>query len=484
MATSTTIDQRSKAVRVPSGAVGRGGGWPARTFAAWTGPGALSQLVLAFGVCVVVGGWLCAQAGARTTPPAVPACFSQVGICEGVPLKSVIAPTKLTAPENGNGLFKLKGPAPLQSTQPVACGDICIYNHLNWYQAGGVIKRGCGVNQTTCDIRITPGADRWVPVVVTQNDYPVALFLLWARARKPGIYVVSGLFLRQECVNSRGARGCKVREVPQYSGRVEAVGAGRTLQTHTDATGHYSFEVRKGWYSIVAGGGVGVDPQRRVLDVRADTPDVNFLDCARPSLAVAPTNKCDLVEIDGRTVDVLGKPYKLADVSTFGDITTSDANGDFVLFVPRGRQTITADRAYKGYHLTPTGSLKVNATERLQNVVILIHPTLVTLSPTSGYDVEVQVAGLPPNRTYVLTANAPHVPGGGSCNETAQSIEFTLGALRIDAFDWKAGDFLTPLCGPATFTAVLADATPDHPSSIDVLAQSTFLISNPPAALP
>jgi hypothetical protein len=38
----------------------------------------------------------------------------------------------LTNPDE-NCDFELTGPAPLQTTAPVACGDAgCLYNHLNW----------------------------------------------------------------------------------------------------------------------------------------------------------------------------------------------------------------------------------------------------------------------------------------------------------------------------------------------------------------
>ena len=70
--------------------------------------------------------------------------------------------------------FKLQGPAPLQSTKPVACGDLgCVYNHLNWFVGGGKVVAGCDVNQSTCSVIVPPPPGRTVPPT---SPFAFALF--------------------------------------------------------------------------------------------------------------------------------------------------------------------------------------------------------------------------------------------------------------------------------------------------------------------
>ena len=86
--------------------------------------------------------WLPAAASAAKPPP-LPACFatgSGYGLCQGEVIPGGGSVTKLIAPEDSKGDFTLSGPAPLQSTAPVACGDAgCVYNHLNWCVGSGAV---------------------------------------------------------------------------------------------------------------------------------------------------------------------------------------------------------------------------------------------------------------------------------------------------------------------------------------------------------
>jgi hypothetical protein len=186
-----------------------------------------------------------AHADGRKTPPKVPACFSQAGICDGMPLKSAFGPTKLTSGAK-NGVFDLTGPSPLQFTEHVACGDAgCIFNHLDWHVGSeGAVKKGCEVNTTTCSVAVNPGGPAWTPVLVTQNDFPVAFWLLWEP--DGGEHTISGKITASDCGDDDK---CSLKPLPGVA--VSAKGAGSGSAT-TGADGSYSMSVPKGDYSVTA----------------------------------------------------------------------------------------------------------------------------------------------------------------------------------------------------------------------------------------
>ena len=123
-----------------------------------------------------------ATAGSVTKAPPIPSCYytgSGYGSCEGYVIPGGGAVVPLTV-ANKTDEFKLQGPAPLQSTKPVACGDLgCVYNHLNWFVGGGKVVAGCGVNQSTCDVIVPPGGTAWVPIYVRQNNDPPTIYLIF-----------------------------------------------------------------------------------------------------------------------------------------------------------------------------------------------------------------------------------------------------------------------------------------------------------------
>ena len=118
-------------------------------------------------------------ARAADAPPHVPACYSAGG-CPDFSFRGDVSPVTLTG--GNDGVFSLSGPAPLQTTKPVACGDAgCLYNSLTWgVGPGGAVVSGCAPNTATCKVDVQPGASTWTPVVVNQNGYAKAIFLLWA----------------------------------------------------------------------------------------------------------------------------------------------------------------------------------------------------------------------------------------------------------------------------------------------------------------
>jgi len=225
------------------------------------------SLLQEIGIVVLLCAVAPASALARTSPPPVPACFSEVGICQGVPLKSAIGAVKLTSAPHG--LFKLTGPAPLQTTEPVACGDLgCLFNHLDWIIGGGIVKKGCQTNTTSCEVQITPGADFWVPVVVNQNDFPKALFLLWTPA---GAHTISGKITVRDCSDT-----CKLSPVPGVT--VNAKGPDGSGSATTGSNGTYEISVPHGnGYEVTPSfKDVKFTPPHVRVDVTHDVKGVDF----------------------------------------------------------------------------------------------------------------------------------------------------------------------------------------------------------------
>ncbi len=117
-----------------------------------------------------------------TKAPPIPSCYytgSGYGTCEGYVIPGGGSVVPLTV-ANKTDEFKLQGPAPLQYTKAVACGDLgCIFNHLNWFVGGGTVVKGCGTNESTCDVIVPPGTTGWVPIYVRQNNEAPTIYLIF-----------------------------------------------------------------------------------------------------------------------------------------------------------------------------------------------------------------------------------------------------------------------------------------------------------------
>jgi hypothetical protein len=201
-------------------------------------------------ICLV-GGTITSISAAQASnrkPPPVPQCYytgSGYGLCEGYVIPAPGSVVKLIYP-NKKGVFELTGPTPLQWTRQVACGDLgCVYNHLDWSVGGGTrIVSGCGVEQSTCNVKV--GAFySWVPVYVRQNNNPATLYLIWD-STKVGAFIHG--FVRDKKQNNVG-----VEDVV-----ITAYGTGRTQGSPSDVTGtegFYEVNVRPGTYKVVPSGG-------------------------------------------------------------------------------------------------------------------------------------------------------------------------------------------------------------------------------------
>ena len=154
---------------------------------------------------------------------------------------------KMTA-ENKKTSFYLTGPAPLQSTKSVACGDLgCVYNHLNWVLGlGASAVLGCKPNQSTCDVRVAPGSG-WVAVYVRQNNDPAILYAIYNTGKKGGATIYG-------YVKDKQGNGVSGAAVDAYG---EGDSRGPNGFAVSGDQGYYAMEVQAGSYKVVPSGGLG-----------------------------------------------------------------------------------------------------------------------------------------------------------------------------------------------------------------------------------
>ena len=164
-----------------------------------------------------------AAARSTTKPPPIPDCYytgSGYGSCEGyvIPGGGTVVPLTVA---NKTDEFKLKGPAPLQWTKPVACGDLgCVYNHLDWFVGGGTVVSGCQVNESTCSVIVPPGGTSWVPIYVRQNNDPATIYLIF----NSGTPLKKGGHLQMSVTSSAASGSLEVTKSATISVKLTAVG--------------------------------------------------------------------------------------------------------------------------------------------------------------------------------------------------------------------------------------------------------------------
>lgn len=191
-------------------------------------------------------------------PPPVPSYWYTGSEDMGIPGGGTVM--LFTHPEK-DGVFRLTGPEPLQTSKSVACGSTaCVYNHLDWSVLGGDAISGCGANTTTCDVKVAPRGRSWAGVMNRQNNDAPLIFLLWNSDQPGG--TISG-YVQDE--DHQGVPGASVT-VTGPSGGTSAVQAG---------TGFYTFDVKAGDYKVVPSGlprGAG-DAQYKPRSASVSMPD-------------------------------------------------------------------------------------------------------------------------------------------------------------------------------------------------------------------
>lgn len=294
-----------------------------------------ASLVVASGLVGVVLP-TAAHAANNVAPPPVDACYSQAGYCNGAFMKSAVAPTLVTTPLAEDDMwatFTFTSPsAGINTTTPVACGDAgCLYNHYDWnayaqfppyYQ----VVSGCGTDQDTCTVRIPRGSANWVPMVASLNDYPTALWLMFAPA--------AGLGIVQGTVSDGLGH-------PVAGATVTITGPGTNASGLSGSDGSYSWQVHSGqnYVVTVTDGQQGVySPASPTIAVPNGTIVQNFTKVIKPatlSVSVHPTLAPGGLGVG----DTLSVPVTVAasggDIGNIGFGVTPVINGHSVAITER-----------------------------------------------------------------------------------------------------------------------------------------------------
>ncbi len=209
---------------------------------------------------VLVGGAAAAPFPWDTTPkpPPVPSYWYTGSEDMAIPGGGTVM--LFTHPDK-EGVFRLTGPEPLQTSKSVACGSTaCVYNHLDWSVMSGEVVSGCGANTTTCDVKVASRGKGWVGVMNRQNNEAPLIFLLWNSDQPGG--TISGHVQDED---HQGVPGASVT-VSGPSGGTSAVQAG---------SGFYAIDVKAGDYKVVPSGvpkGAG-DAQYKPRSASVSMPD-------------------------------------------------------------------------------------------------------------------------------------------------------------------------------------------------------------------
>lgn len=246
-------------------------------------------LVLAGALALVAGLLLPEALAARAKPPPLPGCLatgSGYGSCEGLAIPAGGSVTKVETASGRADRFTFKGPAPLQSDKPVACGESnCVYNHLDWIVGNGAtVVSHCKTNDTTCTVKVPRRAPRWAVVYVRQNNEEKQLWAIWNSGKVD--YEISG-DITLACA---GHSSCSASSRLPLADAPITVSGPKKVRTTTDDKGHWSVEVPNGSYvaSPGLGGGYTVTPGRRRVKVDDhNETGVDFRACSATGLAAA-----------------------------------------------------------------------------------------------------------------------------------------------------------------------------------------------------
>jgi len=391
-------------------------------------------------------------------PPPVPHCYytgSGYGTCEGYVIPEPGTVVLFTRPDK-DGIFKLTGPAPLQTETAVACGDAgCVYNHLDWNSSYGAavpdaVDGTCKSNTTVCDVQIPPRTS-WTPVFVRQNNNPALLYLLW-NSGKPGA-TISGYVLDKDQQAVQGAT-------------VSASGDGGGSSPVDATSGFYTINVKAGQYTVTPSGGPSsvlpprFDPES--LDLSVDAGAVAHADFTlNGGLKVTLTLSETSVKADGLTV-------------VKGEVTTAEfgkpAGGVTVSLRPQPSETGEA-AVTSGVRLAICGSTGTRIWPGGSISSPLGPPVDVVTDANGVYDFTLTVGTTP--GTFLLNTWAKNAAGELITTDLKNtSPDQTLTVAPPG--NWTVGQFLSELAGLKTDAAaskVLAAMTNDAAGMTQSLSQ-------------
>ena len=396
-------------------------------------------------------------------PPPVPECFyhDTNGVpCDGLIFYKPSAVVKVTVADK-NGVFTLNGPAPLQYTKPVMCGEACVYNHLNWSISGPLVVSGCQVNDSTCRIRLSPGGTGWFPVLVQQNnDYPV-LFLVW-NSGKVG-FTLSGT-IRATCSGAT----CKGSPpgVPGIEVNASGDGGGTGF---TDAKGAYSMVLPEGTYVVTPpSGDRPFTPKSQRVELTGDKGGVDFTTCPlavgghvngplrRTASAVetpATGPVCGNHMLSGYVKSTTDSPVPGVSVTAIDDAhpldgakgtATTDATGHYEMSLPAG--TYRVQPRFVAHSPAPTSTA----------ITCVVHPRTALPTRNTPYEcaLEVSVGAAPTSFTPTdYHQGASFRPANATADLTqsdavkvfiAPTLPDASGTVDVGFEPKSAGDFAPP----------------------------------------
>ena len=399
-------------------------------------------------------------------PPPVPHCYytgSGYGLCEDYVIPMPGEVVLFTRPDK-DGIFRLTGPAPLQTKLAVACGDAgCVYNHLDWNSSygGGVpdaVDGTCKSNTTVCDVQVPP-LSSWTPVFVRQNNDPAILYLLW-NSGKPGA-VISGYVLDKD---QQGVQG----------GTVSANGAGGGSSPVDGTTGFYAINVKAGQYSVAPSGGPSgitpprFDPESLSLSVEAGAAaraDFTLNGGLKVTLTFSQTS----VKADGLTVvkgEIVTTEFGKPDGNVTVSLRPKPSDTGEAAVTSGARATICSST---GTRIWPTGTLASP----------LGPPVDVVTDANGVYDFTMTVGTVP--GTFPLNAWAKNAAGDLITTDLKDTSPDQMLTVTPPG-NWTVGQFLSELAGLKTDAAasqVLAAMTNDAAG----ITQSLSQLSGPASKL-
>jgi hypothetical protein len=275
-------------------------------------------------------------------------------------------------------------------------------------------------------------------------------------------------------------RTCQLEVQGARNQEIEVTGKGGTKSVRIRGRdGAYRFKVARGPHTLrLLKGSFATKPAERKVNATHDIENLNFDICHLPKKYKGPKPGCKLVEIDGLVVDHIGAPYA-ATVTGPGDVTASDEDGHFALFVPPGTTDVTASgNATIPSRRTETTE-QVEATKPINRVLLKLEPKLSPIQGTAG-EVALQVDGLPtyPD-TFTVTIKRTADLADGSCvDHGSVQFERNLGSQQSSAgrqpnrdpvVTVKPDNGLGPACFyPGTYKATLGDPAFLAGTTVDV----------------
>lgn len=381
-----------------------------------------------------------AAAKGTPKPPPIPNCYytgSGYGDCEGyvIPGGGTVVPLTVA---NKTDEFKLQGPAPLQSTKPVACGDAgCVYNHLDWFVAGGVkVVSGCTTNVSKCWVVVSPGTRAWVPVYVRQNNNSPTIYLIF-NSGKP---LKKGGHLEMSVSSSATSGSLAVGTTATISVTLTAVGgaihsivpAALTLSSASLTAGPAP---SASGFSLAKGASTVLQYTVTAASVGSTTVTSSAMGVDAEGRSVSASGAVSIrVGVKAISISVTTTPYTLElTVDDHGNVLAEPVSVKVTL-------TNTSSATVKGVQLLSLSPVPVDPTQQLNQLAFA--PTALplsigTLAPnassTKTFNLEVTGDG-----KYQINAlalyNDPTSPGGnGRTTATGGTFVATVPALFYSA---------------------------------------------------